>query len=168
MIPLADIWIAVLCGVTVALATSLAAAFLAPLATAPLQRIAPSLRSLILSGLLCSPLIAGVITAGLVATSTHALPIDFVSHHCHADTAACVSHARAEETLMLTALGGGTLGAILVWLALSAFDLASRARTSRRLLRLASNGTNGSAQIVQTGKPVAVSAGIVGSETFVS
>lgn len=109
MIALADIWIAVLCGVVVAVAASLTLAFAVPVLVRQLRRIGPSIRSVLVLGLLAAPLISGIIVSGLVAFSTHDLPFDLVSHHCHTDSAACVSHARAEETLLLAALGGVAL-----------------------------------------------------------
>ncbi|RIJ22478.1 hypothetical protein D1224_10815 [Henriciella barbarensis] len=168
MIALADLWIAVLCGVLVAAITSLILTLPAPFIREPLRRVAPSMRTTILTGLLAAPLATGLLTAALVAVSTHALPFDLVSHHCHIDGAACVSHAPAEETLLLTALGGGSLGTILVWLVLSVFDLASRSHQSRRLLRLASARGDDGVNVLQTSKPIAVSAGLFTSETFIS
>lgn len=168
MMALADIWIAVLCGIAVAVAASLALAISAPVMLRPLRRIAPGLRATILTGLLSAPLLSGAVVTLLVAFSTHALPLDFVSHHCHADSAACVSHARADETLLLTTLGGGSLGIILLWFSLSLCDLVSRSNQSRRLLRLASVSQSGRAHVVQTHKPVALSVGLLRSETFVS
>ena len=168
MIALADIWIAVLCGIAVAVTVSLALAISAPLVLRALRRIAPGLRATIFTGLLGAPLLAGAVVAILVAFSTHALPLDLVSHHCHADNAACVSHARADATPLLTTLGGGGLGVILLWFSLSLFDLISRSNQSRRLLRLASVSHSGGAHVVQTDKPVALSTGLLRSETFVS
>lgn len=168
MIALADLWIAVLCGIAVAAAASLTLAIAAPLVLRPLRRVAPALRATILTGLLGAPFLSGVLVAVLVATSSHDLPIDLVSHHCHTDTATCVSHARAEETLLLTVLGGGSLAVIFTWLGLSFLDLVSRTNNSRRLLRLAACAQTGGATIVQTNKPVAVSAGLLRPETYVS
>ncbi|WP_291079084.1 M56 family metallopeptidase [Hyphomonas sp.] len=168
MIALADFWIAVLCGIIIALAASLLLALAAPLLVRLLRWFSPGVRATVLLGLLAVPIFSGIVIAVLVAFSTHALPFDLVSHHCHTDSAACVSHARAEETLLLTALGGGSLGAILVWLGLSLFDLVSRSSQSQRLLRLASKPASDGTRVLQTRKPVAVSAGLLRSETYVS
>ncbi|WP_300395890.1 M56 family metallopeptidase [Henriciella sp.] len=168
MIALADIWIAVLCGIAVAIVASLALAVAAPLMLRPLRRVAPGLRVAILIGMLSAPLLSGAVVAILVAFSTHAWPLDLVTHHCHIDSAACASHARADDTLLLTALGAGSLCAILLWFGLSFFGLISRSNQSQRLLRLASVSRLADAHVVQTPKPVALSAGLLRSETFVS
>lgn len=165
---LADLWIAVISGLGIAFAASLFLGMAGPFTMRPLRRVSPGVRVMILLLTAFAPLIAGLLGAKLIAWSPHALPFDLVSHHCHADIPACASHARADESVLLTALGAGALGALLVWIALSAFDLISQSARSVRLLRAVSGGTLHDAVLLETNAIVAVSAGLIRPRTFVS
>lgn len=167
MIAWADFWIAVLSGIGIALAASVVIGIFGPFAIRPLRRVSPGVRSLILILTALAPLMAGLLGAKMIAWSPHALPFDLVSHHCHADIPACASHARAENSALLIALGAGSLGTLIVWLALSIFDLVSQSNRSVRLLRSASDGAQGSAERLKTDAVVAVSAGLIQPRVFI-
>ncbi len=168
MIYWADIWIAVLSGCGIAMAAGLVLGLVGPVSMRPLRKVSPGVRSVILVLSALAPVIAGILGAKLVAWSPHALPFDLVSHHCHADLAICSSHARAENTVLLIALGAGTLGALIVWIAHSLFDLVSQSTQSQRLLRAASSLRNGRASRLVTDRIVAVSAGLLRPRIFLS
>jgi beta-lactamase regulating signal transducer with metallopeptidase domain len=155
MIALADIWIAVLSGVGIALSAGVVIGVVGPFAIRPLRRVSPGARSIILNLTAIAPLIAGLLGAKLIA------------HHCHADIAACASHARADNSTLLMALGAGTLGALVVWFGLSAFDLVSQSNRSVRLLRAASDGMRNGAALLKTNAVVAVSAGLVRPRIYI-
>ena len=168
MIGLADIWIAVLSGVIVGLGVSLAVGLLLPLCANHLRRAAPFARSIIILLTLSAPLLAGLAGAKLVGLSPHAPPFDLISDHCHGPGPTCAIHARAEATPLLTALGAGALGVIVVWIGLTLFDLMSQSGRSLRLLLAATEQQTSDTRTLPSERIIAVSAGLFRPRTFLS
>lgn len=168
MIDLVEVWIAILGGAAVSVVAGLAAAVLTPFVMPVLRRVRPGLRAGVLSLALVAPLLAGLGTALIIAFSSHALPLDLIRHHCHAELASCAAHAQPEGGVVLTMLGAGCLGAVLVWLALSAFDLAAQSRRSFKLLEMTSRQDVAGSHILETDRVVALSAGLLRPRAFIS
>lgn len=168
MIGWADIWIAVLSGCVIVLAAGLVLGIVGPFSARLLRGVSPGPRSAVLLLMATAPLLAGIAGAKLVAWSPHAFLFDFVSHHCHSDLAVCLSHPRADNSLLLMATGAGTLGALIVWILLCVFDLVSQSTQSQRLLNAASSSRHGRVWHLSTHRIIAASAGLLRPRIFLS
>ena len=168
MISLADIWIAVLSGVIVGLCVSLVIGVAFPFLANHLRRVAPGVRLVLILLTLSSPLLAGLAGTKLVGLSPHAPPFDLIADHCHGPGPTCAIHARAEATPLLTALGAGALGMIVIWIALTLFDLMSQSGRSLRLLLAAAEQQTSDTRTLPSERIIAVSAGLFRPRTFLS
>ena len=168
MTALADLWIAVLAGLTVGAFTGLGLALLQRPLIAAARRFAPNMRALGLFGVIVAPFAMAVITAVFTATLAHALFIDVISHHCHVTTETCTAHAPTPSSDFLFAAGAGLITAAALWIGLSLIDSLSRAGEQARLLRAASVRQEEGDYLLPTDKVVAVSGGLLHPDTFIS
>ena len=168
MTALADLWIAVLAGLTVGAFTGLGLTLLRRPLIAAARRLAPNMRALGLFGVIVAPFAMAVITAVFTATLAHALFIDVIGDHCHVTTATCTAHAPTPSSGFLFAAGAGLITAAALWIGLSLIDSLSRAGEQARLLRAASERQEEGDYLLPTDKIVALTGGLFRPDTFIS
>ncbi|MFW6027392.1 MAG: M56 family metallopeptidase [bacterium] len=165
----ADICIAALAGLAVALAAGATVGWAEKPLVRALRLVQPDLRAAAQLALLAAPLGLGVFTAVLIALSPHGMAFDLVPHHCHVTGPDCVAHEPASPTAALSALGGGLMAAIALWIVFSLLDACQRAGAALRLLMVASDpGGAGPARILRTDAVIALAAGFFRSRLFLS
>ncbi|MFP3942558.1 MAG: M56 family metallopeptidase [Alphaproteobacteria bacterium] len=165
----ADISIAALSGLVVAVLAGFAVRGTESALVRSLRRVQPGLRACTLLALLVAPLMLGIFAAALIAVSTHGTAIDLVPHHCHVTGPDCVAHDPAAPTVALIALGGGLMAAVAVWTGFSLLDHGLRTGDALRMLTAASDRQEqSSVRILRTDAIVALASGILRPRLFLS